>query len=258
MRSSCGDLLAAFVVVLGIALPCFAQAPRGADAGTKRPAGTAARPKDGVQHPDLDKAWAEYDTTVRNAARALRAAIAQQFDAVAGKGHLEAAEKWQALLEKFDKAWELPDEVETKAAVNAYTGELKNATNVLDNAYEAVVKALTMEKKLVKARAVRDEQRSLKQHDLVVGRWRWFVDGKQVPEAEFLPSGRVAGHPDASWLLVDPKMRRYQFAWGKEFLDVMTLSPDGTVLSGKNNHNIRIEGRESLVQHWFCKSPVRA
>lgn len=267
MRSSRHELLVASMFVLAVASPCFAQSPPGPatlenlvnsgekpaavaapqpetpDTSRKRPAGALARPKDGVQHPDLDKAWTEYDTTVTKAARAMRAAVAQQFDAVAGRGDLEAAEKWQALLEKFDTAGELPDQVETKATVSGYTDELKNANNLLDKAYDAVVKSLTMGKKIVEARAVRDEQRFLKQHDPVVGRWRWFVDGRQVPEAEFLPGGRVAGHPDASWLLVDPKMRRYQFAWGKEFLDVMTLSPDGAVLSGKNNHNIRIEGR---------------
>ena len=85
-----------------------------ADAGPKRPAGTVTRPKDGVQHPDLDKAWADYDAAVTKAAEGIRAAINKQFDAATAKGDLDAAEKWQVLGEKFEKAGELPAETETK------------------------------------------------------------------------------------------------------------------------------------------------
>ena len=137
--------------------------PGGADSGPKRPAGTVARPKDGVQHADLDKAWAEYDATVAKAAESIKAAITKQFDAAAAKGDLDAAEKWQAALEKFEKAGEVPAQSEAKAAVSAAVGDYKKAKEELAEAYEAVVKALTREKKLPEARIVREESRSLEQ-----------------------------------------------------------------------------------------------
>lgn len=78
----------------------------------------------------------------------------------------------------------------------------------------------------------------------IVGRWRWFVDGGEVPEVEFLPRGVIKGKPDSSWLLVDPQERRYQLVWkSRTFLDVVTLSQDGNTLRGTNNEGRLIEGR---------------
>jgi len=128
-----------------------------ADADPKRPAGTVARPKDGVQHPDLDKAWAVYDQAVANAAESIKAAILKLFDAATARGDLDAAEKWQAALKKFVKSGEVPAEAEIKPTVNATVSDYKKAKEELAETYDAVVKALTMEKKLAEAKAVRDE-----------------------------------------------------------------------------------------------------
>jgi hypothetical protein len=176
------SLLAVVLMAAAGCLPCLAQQPgpttlenlvnspedqdasavtEAADSGPKRPAGTLFRPKDGVQHPDLDKAWAEYDGVVTKAAEGIKAAITKQFDAATAKGDLDAAEKWQVIGEKFEKSGELPTETETKAAVSTAVADYKKAKEELAKAYEAVVKALTMEKKIVEAKAARDEARGI-------------------------------------------------------------------------------------------------
>ena len=127
------------------------------DAGPKPPAGTVARPKDGVQHPDLDKAWADYDAAVLKVTELIKAAISKQFDAAATKGDLDAAEKWQVIGKKFEADGELPSEEETKATVSAAVVEYKQAREKLTKAYEDVVKALTIEKRIADARAARAE-----------------------------------------------------------------------------------------------------
>ena len=134
-----------------------AAAPPEPDTGPKRPAGMHARPKEGVRHPDLDKAWADYDSAVAKVTESIRAAIAKQFEAATDKGDLAAAEKWQIALEKFEKAGELPTEKETKAAASAAATDAKQAREQLTKAYEAVVKSLTTEKKIAEAKRVRDE-----------------------------------------------------------------------------------------------------
>jgi hypothetical protein len=128
------------------------------DSGLKRPAGTVSRPKDGVQHPDLDKAWAVYDAAVAKAADGIRAAMAKQFDAAAAKGDLDAAEKWQTALEKFEKAGDVPADTDTKSAVSTAVADYKKAKEELSKAYDSVVKALTMEKRIAEAKAVRNER----------------------------------------------------------------------------------------------------
>jgi hypothetical protein len=131
------------------------------DDGPKRPAGTVVRPKDGVKHPDLDKAWAEYDAAVAKVTESMKAAIAKQFDAATAKGDLDAADKWQIALEKFETAGELPTEKQTKAAVSAAVTDCKEAREELAKAYEAVVKTLTMERSIAEAKTVRNEQNGL-------------------------------------------------------------------------------------------------
>jgi hypothetical protein len=133
----------------------------GTDSGPKRPEGTVSRPKDGVQHPDLDTAWAEYAATVSKANESVKAAIAKQFDAATAKGDLDAAEKWQTIGEKFEKAGELPAEKETKAAVGSAVVAYKKARDELGEAYDAVAKALTVEKNITAARAAKDESQGL-------------------------------------------------------------------------------------------------
>lgn len=178
MRSCCSDLLSAFVV-LGISLPCFAQAQPGsttlgslpnttegqdasalryvADAAPKSPAGAVARPKDGLRHPDLDKAWAKYDAEVALAVERTKSALSKLFDAAAEKGDLDSAEKWQKAIALFEKEGVVPTDAAMKTAGGAVIADYKKAKDELKKAYEQVVKALTMEKKLVEAKAVRDE-----------------------------------------------------------------------------------------------------
>lgn len=141
--------------------PPAAPKANAADAGPARPAGTLVRPKDGVQHPDLDKAWAEYDAAVAKATEGIKAVIAQQFDAATSKGDLDAAEKWQAIGEQFEKKGELPGESATKVAVSAAVADYKRASAALAKAYESVVKSLTIEQKIDEAKAVRDEARTV-------------------------------------------------------------------------------------------------
>ena len=128
-----------------------------ADAGPNRPAGTVTRPKDGVKHPDLDKAWIDYDVAVGKAAESIKAAINKQFDAATAKGDLDAAEKWQNALEKFEKAGVVPMEKETETAVSDAIADFTKAKEELTKVYEAMVKALTMEKRIDEAKAVRGE-----------------------------------------------------------------------------------------------------
>ena len=146
-----------------VAGPATSNGLRNSDADPKRTAGPLARPNDGVQHPDLDKAWAEYDAVVAKAGEGIKAAITKQFDAATAKGDLDAAEKWQSSLEKFEKAGEVPSEGEAKAAVSAAVADYKRAKEELSKAYEFVVKALTMEKKIEEAKLARDELRAVRQ-----------------------------------------------------------------------------------------------
>ena len=140
-------------------LPDKAQKPAAAGVGPKRFVGSVVRPQDGVKHPDLDEGWAVYDAAAAKAAESIKAAISKQFEAATAKGDLDAAEKWQATLEKFEKTGELPTEKETKMAVSAAVVEYKKAKDELGKAYEAVVTALTMDKKIAEARAGKEELR---------------------------------------------------------------------------------------------------
>lgn len=63
-----------------------------ADAGPKRPAGAVTRPKDGVQHPDLDKASAEYEADVARAREVILAAMNKKLDAAHKVGGLAGFE----------------------------------------------------------------------------------------------------------------------------------------------------------------------
>lgn len=228
--------------------------PTGAAAGVpKRPAGTAVRPQGGIQHPDLDKAWADYEAAIAKTSGGIKAAIDKQFDTVTAKGDLDAAEKWDAIRRNFETRGSIPDETETKAAVEAAQKSLASSRRELHEAYTELTKTLTQARKLVEAREVANEGRAIAgdaqpavaKPDPVVGKWRWSVNGKELPGAEFEPEGKIAGRPDSSWLLVDPRARRYQFMWGREFIDVMTLSADGTRLEGKNNKGDTITARRS-------------
>lgn len=127
----------------------------------KIPAGTVRRPEGGMQHPALEKAWADYEVAVAKVAEDLGDVIGKQFDAATAKGDLEAAVKWQTIGRNFEKEGVLPDEAETKTTVNAAVSTYRKAKDELARAYDAVVKALTIEKKIDEAKKARDEKTGL-------------------------------------------------------------------------------------------------
>jgi hypothetical protein len=240
MRSCCSGSLASCVLVLGIALPCFAQAqpapptlenlantpeepeasaaPKAADSVVNRPAGTAARPEDGVQHPGLDKAWAEYDAVVAKATESIKAAIDKQFDTSTAKGDLDAAEKWQTAAERFEKAGQVPAETETKSAVSAAVADYKRAKEELATAYESVVKVLTMDKKIAQAKTVRDEWTAVDQSSRAEA-----LGGRKGEQAEIAPKQQKPMSDDQLNRFV--MNTKWRFADGK----TLHLRPDGTV-----------------------------
>lgn len=130
--------------------------------GTRRPPGIVARPSDGVQHPELDEAWAAYETAVAKAAEGVEAALDKQFDAATARGDLEAAEKWQSALERWEQAGELPSDGKVKSAVAAATSGFQRAKGDLLKGYESAWRSLTTEKKFVEAKAVRDESTAIR------------------------------------------------------------------------------------------------
>jgi hypothetical protein len=179
-----------FAFLLGGFVPCRAQLPSGpatleklvnedgpassvqpaADANqpaaesdrlAARPQGTLVRPRDGVQHPDLDRAWADYDGVVNKVTEDIRAAITKLFDAAAAEGDLDAAERWQAALDRFSTDGRVPAEGAMNAIASNANSEIREAKDKLAEAYEAVVKVLTIEKNLSLAKTVRAESLSI-------------------------------------------------------------------------------------------------
>jgi len=122
-----------------------------------RPQGTLVRPDNGVDHPDLDEAWADYNAAVTLATENIRATLMKQLDSATEKGDLDTAEKWQKAQERFEKTGEVPTETDTQSAVRSAVAGLRRAKDELTKAYEAVVKTLTIEKHLSKARAAKNE-----------------------------------------------------------------------------------------------------
>lgn len=188
----------------------------------KHPAGTLLRPKDGVKHPDLDKAWADYEAVITKVTESIKAAINKQFDEATNKGDLDAAEKWQVIGEKFEETGELPMEKETKTAVSAAVADYKNPREELAKTYEAVVKSLTREKKIAEAKAARGEFKDLAKksevshnntsmpdrsktqektvdllamvdpaRDSVMGRWSKHDDGSVIFSQQGGPNGKL-------------------------------------------------------------------
>ena len=159
MGASPYELLAACIVSLVVASPCLAQ--------PQRPAGTVTRPMPGVQHPELDKAWDTYDAIVAKSGDGIRAAISKQFDAATEKGDLDAAEKWQATLDAFENKGTIPFQSELKSAMDEFFTDLAMARGELVAVYGAVEIALTKDKNLAVARAVRAEAIELSKRKVV-------------------------------------------------------------------------------------------
>jgi len=139
------------------------QSPSSARAATATPAAgrpspnTIARPRDGVQHPDLDAAWQKHNDAVAQVSERIRAAITKQFDASTAAGDLDEAAKWQTISENFATDGDLPIDPATKSVVSFSATDLRGAREDLTEAYESLVKRLTMERKLPEAKAVRSE-----------------------------------------------------------------------------------------------------
>jgi hypothetical protein len=128
--------------------------------------GTVARPKNGVQHPDLDKAWGEHTAAVEKFAERIATAIDKQFDAATDKADLDVAEKWQVVGNRFKDHGELPDNSETEEVVGFASAEYWKAKAELIEAYEAVIKSLTREQQISAAKAAREELRKQQEINL--------------------------------------------------------------------------------------------
>lgn len=122
-----------------------------------RPMGTVARPKNGVRHPDLDKAWAEYESIVAKVTEDVAAAIKKEFQAAVTKGDLDTAEKWEGVAKKFASDGDCQLEEALGAIGKRAVLKLRSAHVALEKAYDSVVRALTMEKKIAQAKAAKSE-----------------------------------------------------------------------------------------------------
>ncbi len=131
--------------------------------------GAVARPRDGVQHPDLDKAWAEYDEQIETAAKAIEQAIEKQLNAAAASGDLDAALKWKRAGEQFQKDGQIPEVLDgsmpqgrpkprpTKPETSPQS-LVAEAQARLAKTYEAVEKQLVKSLDLDRAKQVRSER----------------------------------------------------------------------------------------------------
>ena len=137
-----------------------------------RISGAVARPKDGVQHPDLDAAWTEYDKQIETAAKAIEQSIERELSKAAKAGDLDAALKWKTAGEQFKKAGRIPEGMEgTKPQGRPKPRPTKQnpsqqslvveAQGRLEKVYEAVEKELVKSLDLEKAKQVRSERESL-------------------------------------------------------------------------------------------------
>lgn len=110
------------------------------------------RPENGVRHPVLDEAWAKYDGFVATAAASIRPVIFEQFNDATAKGDLDAAEQWQAALEKLETG-----ELDGVRVRHEALADYEKAKNELREAYKLVIKSLTIEKRIAEAKLAREE-----------------------------------------------------------------------------------------------------
>jgi hypothetical protein len=147
-----------------------ATAPTAANTlSSARIQGAVTRPKDGVQHPDLDKAWAEYAEQIETVAKAIEQAIEKGLNAAAASGDLDAALKWKTAGEQFQKDGQIPEVLDgpkpqgrpkprpTKLETSPQS-LVTEARARLAKAYEAVEKELVKSLDLEKAKQVRSER----------------------------------------------------------------------------------------------------
>jgi hypothetical protein len=153
--------------------PCFAQQATVAEKPDEAQAhgrlqGTLVRPQGGVQHPDLDKAWSEYDKQMQAVAEAIERAIDKEFNAAVEAGDLDAALKWKTAGERFQKEGRIPEGLDDENAKGkpkskpqkpevSPQSQIVEAQKQLATAYEAVEKGLVRSRELEKAKQVRAE-----------------------------------------------------------------------------------------------------
>ncbi|MFN6094447.1 MAG: hypothetical protein ACK49J_05600 [Verrucomicrobiota bacterium] len=150
-------------------LPCHAQE---LDSGVKkesytppvtRPAGTLIRPENSPQHQALDEAWARYDAVALETAKAITKTIANQLNASTQEGDLDAALKWQANLDNYNRMGTLPSDKKTILLFSSILADFKKANVDLINSYNPLVKSLTINKNIEAAKFARTECDELKQ-----------------------------------------------------------------------------------------------
>jgi hypothetical protein len=82
----------------------------------------------------------------------------------------------------------------------------------------------------------------------VVGNWTWFIGGVVT----FAPDGRLSWFQNpsnliptalGSWSCTDADKNTVALAWPNGFVDTVTLSADGKMLSGTNHTGIQIWGK---------------
>jgi hypothetical protein len=192
--------------------------------------GAVARPKDGVQHQDLDAAWAEYDKEIDAVTKDVETAIEQKLNAAAAAGDLDAAMKWRTADEQFQKDGRIPEELDdrksegkakkpSRAPATSPRLLISKATERLAKAYELAEQDLTKQHDFDKATQVRAERtllrtpakpvppRPISQRDQVlaiaVGAWRHPNGG--LEEVRKDGSWVVNGDPlhpwSGTWLL---------------------------------------------------------
>lgn len=134
--------------------------------------GAAGRPKDGVQHPNLDTAWAEYDEQIEKAIKAVEQAIERELNKAAEAGDLDAALKWKSAGGQFRKDGKIPEGLDgqrpqgrpmprpTKPEPSPQS-LIAEARARLAEAYKALEKELVKSLDLEKAKQVRSERESL-------------------------------------------------------------------------------------------------
>lgn len=164
-----GVAAAAMAVALYAATGVIAKADQAGAVSLARPERTLTRPSNGVQHPDLDAAWAEYDEQIETAAKAIEQAIEKELNTAAAAGDLDAALKWKTAGEQFKNDGRIPEGMEgTKPQGRPKPKPTKSesspqslvveAQGRLAKAYEAVEKSLVKSLDLEKAKQVRAEK----------------------------------------------------------------------------------------------------
>lgn len=156
-RRNLADLLGPPAVTRDLGRDATESDTKAVSEGPRPLQGTVERPEKGVQHKDLDSAWNTYHAAIATATGAIKAAIAKQTDVATDKGDLDAVEKWERALATIENKGVLPSEKEVRTVVATASSEYKAAHEELCKAYERLVKALTIEKNLELAKAVREE-----------------------------------------------------------------------------------------------------